>query len=57
MTKELPTSYSTDEIHTEVETLLFGLKESKMLTYELIASDPRYYISIIQNYKIARDYS
>ncbi len=47
--------YNSDEMHDEVETLLFGLAKDKRTTYELIAADPKFYLDIIQNYKVTRD--
>lgn len=45
------TNYDTEKFHEEVETILFGFKEDKNTTLELIASNPKYYLDIISNYK------
>ena len=44
--------YSSEEIHEEVELLLAS--EDPLETLQLIATMPKYYLSIIQNYKLTR---
>lgn len=45
-------NYSSDEFHDEVECLLAGTNAEIM---ELIATDPKYYLDIVQNYTRMRD--
>ena len=44
--------YSSDDIHDEVECMLAGNNEEII---ELISTDPKYYLGIIENYKNMRD--
>lgn len=49
-----PKRWDTPEIHNEVEDILCSAEDRRTL-FELFASDPRYYIELINNYKKTKD--